>query len=125
MRHDFFEGLRFLNFSVAFFFSSRGRHTRCYRDWSSDVCSSDLDGSVLAGVTQVLVTGGAVPAGAADGDVGAGHPVAGFYPGDVRPGFLDHAGALVAAEIGRASCRERGQARVRTGPRQSGEPGES
>src|SRR6266542_3700366 len=26
-----------------FFFSSRRRHTRCYRDWSSDVCSSDLD----------------------------------------------------------------------------------
>src|SRR5207245_6307536 len=25
------------------FFSSRRRHTRCYRDWSSDVCSSDLD----------------------------------------------------------------------------------
>src|SRR5207245_4732245 len=24
------------------FFSSRKRHTRCYRDWSSDVCSSDL-----------------------------------------------------------------------------------
>src|SRR5207245_6136775 len=23
-------------------FSSIGRHTRCYRDWSSDVCSSDL-----------------------------------------------------------------------------------
>src|SRR5256884_1071249 len=35
-----------------FFFSSRRRHTRCSRDWSSDVCSSDLsvqdehDGSV-------------------------------------------------------------------------------
>src|SRR5207245_6316479 len=27
---------------VCFFFSSRRRHTRCYRDWSSDVCSSDL-----------------------------------------------------------------------------------
>src|SRR6266852_3765526 len=27
-----------------FFFSSRRRHTRCYRDWSSDVCSSDLQG---------------------------------------------------------------------------------
>src|SRR5207245_3053820 len=27
---------------VLFFFSSRRRHTRCYRDWSSDVCSSDL-----------------------------------------------------------------------------------
>src|SRR2546429_4157832 len=24
------------------FFSSRRRHTRCSRDWSSDVCSSDL-----------------------------------------------------------------------------------
>src|SRR5205814_7420480 len=28
-----------------FFFSSRRRHTRCLSDWSSDVCSSDLDGS--------------------------------------------------------------------------------
>src|SRR6266498_1482719 len=28
-----------------FFFSSRRRHTRCGRDWSSDVCSSDLDPS--------------------------------------------------------------------------------
>src|SRR5205814_4500379 len=27
---------------VFFFFSSRRRHTRCLRDWSSDVCSSDL-----------------------------------------------------------------------------------
>src|SRR3989449_9729505 len=27
-----------------FFFSSRRRHTRCSRDWSSDVCSSDLAG---------------------------------------------------------------------------------
>src|SRR6266498_5135856 len=31
-----------------FFFSSRRRHTRCGRDWSSDVCSSDL----LAGFVQ-------------------------------------------------------------------------
>src|SRR6266542_5757417 len=29
-----------------FFLSSRRRHTRCYRDWSSDVCSSDLAGRV-------------------------------------------------------------------------------
>src|SRR2546429_2100003 len=27
--------------SVLFFFSSRRRHTRCSRDWSSDVCSCD------------------------------------------------------------------------------------
>src|SRR2546426_4171831 len=28
---------------VVFFFSSRRRHTRLQGDWSSDVCSSDLD----------------------------------------------------------------------------------
>src|SRR3712207_8807323 len=28
--------------SFCFFFSSRRRHTRYWRDWSSDVCSSDL-----------------------------------------------------------------------------------
>src|SRR5204863_2849800 len=28
---------------VFFFFSSRRRHTRSLRDWSSDVCSSDLE----------------------------------------------------------------------------------
>src|SRR5437870_7638708 len=28
--------------AVVFFFSSRRRHTRWPRDWSSDVCSSDL-----------------------------------------------------------------------------------
>src|SRR5436305_5304090 len=28
--------------SFCFFFSSRRRHTRCGRDWISDVCSSDL-----------------------------------------------------------------------------------
>src|SRR5207245_3542152 len=34
--------LVFSSCSFSFFFSSRRRHTRCYRDWSSDVCSSDL-----------------------------------------------------------------------------------
>src|SRR5215510_2094861 len=40
-----------------FFFSSRRRHTRWPRDWSSDVCSSDLaiDGAVVAGATEFLV----------------------------------------------------------------------
>src|SRR5256884_2228478 len=33
-----------LALSRVFFFSSRRRHTRCSRDWSSDVCSSDLFG---------------------------------------------------------------------------------
>src|SRR5439155_2804538 len=30
------------NVRLSFFFSSRRRHTRWPRDWSSDVCSSDL-----------------------------------------------------------------------------------
>src|SRR5436309_8517113 len=34
--------LCFLFFFFFFFFSSRRRHTRFSRDWSSDVCSSDL-----------------------------------------------------------------------------------
>src|SRR5215469_18580123 len=34
---------------VPFFFSSRRRHTRSLRDWSSDVCSSDLR-DILTGV---------------------------------------------------------------------------
>src|SRR5687768_9871404 len=37
-----------------FFFSSRRRHTRCSRDWSSDVCSSDL------ALTQARKFGGPV-----------------------------------------------------------------
>src|SRR5690606_40676704 len=37
-----------------FFFSSRRRHTRFSRDWSSDVCSSDLrrDGAAADTATQ-------------------------------------------------------------------------
>src|SRR5216683_5712485 len=45
-----------------FFFSSRRRHTRSDRDWSSDVCSSDLenvlykDGKVInANMTNCIV----------------------------------------------------------------------
>src|SRR5437660_7518528 len=44
-RFFFFSILFFLCFF--FFFSSRRRHTRWPRDWSSDVCSSDLDPAVL------------------------------------------------------------------------------
>src|SRR5258707_12019073 len=33
----------YLVFLFFFFFSSRRRHTRYWRDWSSDVCSSDLE----------------------------------------------------------------------------------
>src|SRR5689334_24797936 len=39
----FFFFFFFLYFFFFFFFSSRRRHTRWNCDWSSDVCSSDLD----------------------------------------------------------------------------------
>src|SRR5699024_1672927 len=40
---------------VLFFFSSRRRHTRSKRDWSSDVCSSDLKVKWLESVLQVAI----------------------------------------------------------------------
>src|SRR5947209_15588150 len=40
-----------LSFVSFFFFSSRRRHTRYWRDWSSDVCSSDLFSSEPAALS--------------------------------------------------------------------------
>src|SRR5436309_3732271 len=41
--------------SHAFFFSSIRRHTRFSRDWSSDVCSSDLDVPIDAQIAEALL----------------------------------------------------------------------
>src|SRR5215203_5928265 len=47
--------------SLFFFFSSRRRHTRYWHDWSSDVCSSDLelerqgDEPLLRAVVQIAL----------------------------------------------------------------------
>src|SRR6266436_7933483 len=62
-----------------FFFSSRRRHTRCSRDWSSDVCSSDL---LVQGRCQVHGPG---------------------VPAEITLGQSGGAGE----QVGRASCRER------------------
>src|SRR5256885_17262233 len=40
-----------------FFFSSRRRHTRLQGDWSSDVCSSDLDSETIEAKNVVIATG--------------------------------------------------------------------
>src|SRR5690606_39879730 len=40
----------------SFFFSSRRRHTRFSRDWSSDVCSSDLSVMVAIGTDKEMVS---------------------------------------------------------------------
>src|SRR5207249_5664026 len=41
-----------------FFFSSRRRHTISKRDWSSDVCSSDLDSGYSVGHSFLLAGSG-------------------------------------------------------------------
>src|SRR5690349_22330587 len=62
---------------LIFFFSSRRRHTRSLRDWSSDVCSSDLHHAVVLSerVAQDHVRG--LPADARESRQllhGVGHP---------------------------------------------------
>src|SRR3712207_8911110 len=42
VRQNYAISSRIVNAVSVFFFSSRRRHTRYWRDWSSDVCSSDL-----------------------------------------------------------------------------------
>src|SRR2546429_800934 len=59
------------------FFSSRRRHTSCSRDWSSDVCSSDLIARVrtLVGDEAWMVTRHAeVKQLYADARLGRSHP---------------------------------------------------
>src|SRR5256885_5757276 len=58
-----------------FFFSSRRRHTRLQGDWSSDVCSSDLDADCRRGGAVRRNTGAARGAG------GAGRAAAARGPG--------------------------------------------
>src|SRR5438132_11516343 len=77
---------------VLFFFSSRRRHTRSLCDWSSDVCSSDLDAVQLPARREPQ--GGAVPDALGAGPRRAAEPR--LHPRDL--GLL---------EIGRAAGRER------------------
>src|SRR5437868_3743555 len=42
-------------FDLFFFFTSRRRHTRSTRDWSSDVCSSDLGVLTMGGIISFLI----------------------------------------------------------------------
>src|SRR5258707_5756997 len=59
-----------------FFFSSRRRHTRYWRDWSSDVCSSDL----LAALDQPMLVGGVVRPGLMQGAEIVPHQHVAFGP---------------------------------------------
>src|ERR1039457_6852724 len=50
-------------FSFCFFFSSRRRHTRLQGDWSSDVCSSDLEDNEMTAVIKPMPLRPAVDGG--------------------------------------------------------------
>src|SRR5690606_39422080 len=91
-----------------FFFSSRRRHTRFSRDWSSDVCSSDLfyTEAGLRRAGEHLAPGGILA-------VWSYAPHAPFAEAlrrvfrEVRVEPVTVFNDLVHEEIGRASCRER------------------
>src|SRR5690625_7117488 len=96
-----------------FFFSSRRRHTRWPRDWSSDVCSSDLMLESL--IQEVRESASPVRAAAAarafvalvtvhhekDAEI--------LAPALAADSEIEFAEGLqnLADKIGRASCRER------------------
>src|SRR5437870_13539497 len=77
---------------LSFFFSSRRRHTRWPRDWSSDVCSSDLNTLRAAELQRWIEEG--------------------HYDRVLRGEYTrrgpDAEQRPIDKEIGRASCRERG-----------------
>src|SRR2546421_7686686 len=88
---------------IIFFFSSRRRHTRSDRDWSSDVCSSDLRRSTSDfAIKPPCIT---VPRAVASGSVGLliDERQRGSHHSLIRNLPLRNR----LTQIGRASCRER------------------
>src|SRR5690606_39583262 len=95
---------------IFFFFSSRRRHTRFSRDWSSDVCSSDLvmgTGQKLWKRAKQVIPGG---------NMLLSKRAEMFLPEQWPAYFSKAKGCKVwdldgneFTEIGRASCRERGE----------------
>src|SRR6266487_1819648 len=86
---------------VGFFFSSRRRHTRWTGDWSSDVCSSDLDVGASDEDGFLWFLGRA-------GDVilsGGGR----FGPVEVEEALTHHAAVSEAAVVGMRDLQRGGQ----------------
>src|SRR5207253_7248992 len=101
------------------FFSSRRRHTRWPRDWSSDVCSSDLsmlrflcnpkDGISFARIANKPARG------LGDALIGKLEAYAEKQDIDILAAMADAWKIIDDQEIGRASCRERVESEVVTG----------
>src|SRR5207248_8142968 len=92
------------------------RHTRSYGDWSSDVCSSDLNGKLYHIRNRRVAQHGLRTRGrnrdeflrASDGVADMVKLAVIFLVYDLEIGNRGHASrAPVDDEIGRASCRER------------------
>src|SRR5256884_2643133 len=96
-------------YDIMIFFSSRRLHTRCSRDWSSDVCSSDL-GVVEAGLRVSALVEDLNVSGV-DGVLVLEQVCLVLNLADqivVVLESLEETGAsLEQIKIGRASCRER------------------
>src|SRR3712207_6847181 len=87
------------------FFSSRRRHTRYWRDWSSDVCSSDLAFGLVLAIAFFSATLLAVgAAGRVQPELMLPAAVLTFVFKMTVIGLLLF---LLRDKIGRASCRER------------------
>src|SRR5256884_1774016 len=98
------------DYDVLCFFSSRSGHTRCSRDWSSDVCSSDLTDAQFRAVIDLIESAESAiaptlmlvrfPRGR--------HPLTYSADGIGTPlRHVDDMSQVNEREIGRASCRER------------------
>src|SRR5206468_6674302 len=89
-----------------FFFSSRRRHTRSDRDWSSDVCSSDL--SFWSGRIVNFISFCASPSSCGP-CLERPRPSWGSHAScqKSRPNQPRTSGLCLLEQIGRASCRER------------------
>src|SRR5207247_6001567 len=97
---------------------SRGRHTRSTRDWSSDVCSSDLligGGVVLTGGTSLLPGAAELAEQVFEMPVRLGLPrgLGGLSANVCDPRYATGVGLVLhaAREIGRASWRGGGSRR--------------
>src|SRR5690606_40319853 len=93
------------------FFSSRRRHTRFSRDWSSDVCSSDLvPGRKCWAETRrdrEREGGGAVAQAGGENQTRQSHCVEDELNAGVAGHIVSGPAQGVVRKIGRASCRER------------------
>src|SRR5690606_39693308 len=84
--------------------SSRRRHTTFSRDWSSDVCSSDLSGE-SAYSAKLTVTLPRSDVASFMGWLDRRHPLKTRATSELDPSARAAAARRERAEIGRASCR--------------------